>query len=274
MYGYKAIYQAPSVEIIASHLKGYITISAPALDENANGRWLLFDSDTENGALDILGSFLYQWRWHTILEGRRPGRDGHLWLLLNQSIGGQYLVNLASAMLRLAGVKNSGIEIFPRSARADKLASGIRLPLGIHHKPGAANCRGLFESCAAKDIESQLIWLANQPLNDAATAIELAELHKPLVLPSRPFVSSYRNSNCGRIDILDFVQARRLGKELAAQCPICAAEGHDLHQDNLRISQDGQKFCCWYRGAGQIHKGRDIIQALKLRGKTKHLAAF
>ena len=82
-YGYVAVYQVPTVGIISSHLKGNITISVPALDENNNGRWLCFDSDKEDGNLDKLDSFLRQWGWQTIREGRRPGRDGHLWLLFD-----------------------------------------------------------------------------------------------------------------------------------------------------------------------------------------------
>ncbi len=219
---------------------------------------------------------MQQWRWHTIREGRRPGRDGHLWLLFDSPIAGEYLVNFGNAVLRLAGAKNSGIEIFPKQAKADRLSSAVRLPLGIHRKPGADNRRGWFNitqqnyySC--HDVEYQLAWLAAQPLNDADTAIELAEVHKPIVLTPIKRVREYGNSNHKRINILDFVHTRRFGKEFAAQCPLCAAEGHDLHRDNLRISRDGRKFCCWYGGAATVHKARDIIAALKITDNARCL---
>ena len=97
-------------------------------------------------------------------------------------LAGDHVINLANAMLRLAGIKNSDIETFPKQSKASKLAGGIRLPLGIHRKPGADNCRGYLNLVRQKDIESQLAWLATQPLNDTDVAVELAEEHKPVVL--------------------------------------------------------------------------------------------
>ncbi len=245
-YGYRAIYQSPRTEVVVSHLKGDITISVPGLDEHNNGRWICFDSDKEDGSLDKLENFLLQHDWHVIREGRRPGRDGHLWIILDSAIAGQYLFDLAKAMIRLAGLSSADIEIFPKQPQASKLASGVRLPLGIHRKPGANNCRGLFECCAAKDIQSQLSWLARQEVNEAETAIKLAELHAPIELPPIRSVRKNRNGNHERINILDFITVRRIGKELAGQCPLCASEGHDKSEDNLRITNDGTKFACMY----------------------------
>lgn len=262
-FGYGAIYQPVTYELIKRHLAGTVTLALPGLDENNHGRWICFDSDTENGALNKLESFLRQHHWHVIREGKRSGRDGHLWILLNESIAGEYLCSLAKAMIKLAGLSSADIEIFPKQPQANKLASGIRLPLGIHRKPGAG-CRGLFECCAAKDIESQLTWLINQPLNDANTAIELAELHALIELPPIKPIRKNRNGNYERINILDYVQVRRFGKELAGQCPVCKAEGHDKHRDNLRINSDGTKFACMYGGAAKVHRGGDIIRALLL----------
>lgn len=78
----------------------------------------------------------------------------------------------------------------------------------------------------------------------------------------------YKRQSCSgsnnHISILGLVDARRCGNELVAQCRLCADEGHDRHQDNLRIKLDGSVFCCVYGGTGQVHKGRDIMQALRI----------
>jgi len=75
------------------------------------------------------------------------------------------------------------------------------------------------------------------------------------------------NPKSHRIPVLELVEARRIGRELVAQCPVCAAEGHDRHRDNLRIKPDGSVFCCTFGGPGQIHKTRDIIRALRSTGQ-------
>jgi hypothetical protein len=260
--GYTALYKPVTERLINQHLQGELTLSLPALDVNNTGKWLCFDSDTANGALDQLEQFLTGHNWRCIRESKREGKDGHLWLLLDSQISGEHLVNLSNAIIKLSKVSTDKLEAFPKQKRIEKLGSGVRLPINYHRK---IQRRTWFE-IPPKDIKSQLYWLAEQPLNDASAAIELAKVHKSIVLPQIRQVRKYRGSHF--VNILDFIQARRSGKELVAQCPLCAAEGHDRHRDNLRISQDGQKFCCWYGGAAAIHRTGDIVRAL---GQRKRL---
>jgi hypothetical protein len=243
-YAYTAVYEPITDGLIQRHLGGYITIAVPALDENNNGRWIMFDADNENGALNKLGYFLDQWCWHTIHEGRRKGRDGHLWLLLDAPIAGEHLCNLASAILKLAGIQDSGIEIFPKQAKIpNKLGSAARLPLGIHRKPGADNSRGLFESCLSKDIESQLAWLSQQPLNNANVAIELAKEHSPINLPPiKRYVSNMRSDKLITFDAaVKLTSAKQgVGGWWLGHCPTTKHKNGDRHASlSIREGSDG-----------------------------------
>jgi len=218
--GYTAIYEPITLELIESHLRGDITLSLPVLDSDNQGHWICFDSDSDNGELDKFDCQLKQWDWYTIREGKRTGKAGHLLLLFNASIPGKHLVNLANAMVRRAGISTYKLDVFPRQAKPDKLGSAVKLPLAFHRKIGERVWFDLPE----KNIQAQLAWFAEQPLNDSQEAIKLAELWKPLP-PARKVIKNFGHSRYGRINILDYVHARRNGKELAAQCPICRNEG-------------------------------------------------
>jgi hypothetical protein len=170
-------------------------------------------------------------------------------------------------MIRLACVNPKskqhpkGIERFPKTATG---YSQVRGPLGINLKPEANGARGWFDG-AEHDLKSQLEWLAAQPLNSALAAIKEAERKLAKVSKQeankRP-VSRSPRMQIGRFPIMDYVQARPQGSSMVAQCPICANEGHDMHQDNLMIKSDGSAFCCVYGGPNQVHQGGDIIKFL------------
>jgi hypothetical protein len=163
-------YSAVTAELFEAHLSGTITLSLPALDQSSHSKWCCFDSDIDDASLDLIEKTLQQHHWHCVREGQRPGRAGHLWMFFERP--------LLSADLRLFGhriidqVGAKGIEFFPKSDRAGydaekcrfKASSLVRLPLGIHRKPGADNTRGWF-SGAAQDILRQAAWIEAQPLN-------------------------------------------------------------------------------------------------------------
>jgi hypothetical protein len=101
-----------------------------------------------------------------------------------------------------------------------------------------------------------------QPLNRAEDAIRQAERHRPEVSKAKTNHRRFRSNHNGQFSILDHVQARRQGGSMVAQCPLCAKEGHDAHEDNLTINSDGSKFCCVYGGPNQVHKVRQIMTCL------------
>jgi hypothetical protein len=242
-YGYRAVFAPVTLELLYLHLYGTITIGWPALDSNGFGKWICFDSDTADGKLDSLQTFLKQHSWYCIREGKRSGRDGHLWLLFDAPIPGDQLRILAQAMMRGAGVSIG--EYFPKQAKPGKLGSQVRGPLGKHLKPGANGRRGWFEG-AAKDIKSQLIWLAEQPLNSSTIAIELAHEHRPI---PKPLILRQRNYDKNKIDFIawggdnGFSQA---ADELIGPCPACIAfYGHDPTHEHLSINVIKGVVHCW-----------------------------
>jgi hypothetical protein len=184
-------YEPVTPVVITRHLKGEITASWCAVDENFRSRWLCFDDDGDGGQLDKLQSFLQLNDWHVIREARRPGRGGHAWLLFDQPVEAQLLIWLGDAMMKLSGVK--GLERFPKYPAG---LSQVRGPLGTHRKPGANGAIGWFEG-VEQNLSSQLKWLAEQPLNSAACAVKQAQLNRPVIIPkreSRNFSSDRRRS--------------------------------------------------------------------------------
>lgn len=67
--------------------------------------WLGLDSDTDDGDLDKLEVALRSWGLHVLREGRRSGRAGHMWILLDRTIEADKLITLGKAMMRLAKVR-------------------------------------------------------------------------------------------------------------------------------------------------------------------------
>jgi hypothetical protein len=250
-------------ELIRSHFAGDVTCGWPAIDKNKCSRWLCFDSDLADGQLDRLEIFLRSCGVQVIREGRRPGRDGHLWVCFDQPVNAGKLMILGDVMMQQAGV--TGMERFPKSATN---MSQVRGPLGINLKPEANGGRGWFDG-PPKDIEEQLLWLADQPLNSAKSAIENANKY---ILQNKSVGKGISQSRKNySVNILDLVDSpKRIGANLVTACPLCVREGHDSSGDNLSISLDGQSFCCWYGGnPGAVHTASEIIQELKDEANRK-----
>ena len=258
-YNGRFSYEPVSPHLVARHLAGKVTCAWTAIEVNYCGKWICFDSDKADGALDALDTALRSWGVHVIREGRRPGRDGHLWILFDRPVRADQLITLADAMMNHAGI--SGLERFPKSATT---LSQVRGPLGINLKPEANGARGWFDG-VEQNITAQLLWLAAQPLNRADDAIKEATRQAPPVRPVPRLRThgsyNYRGSEC--FNILKYVEYRQQGNGFIAACPCCVADGHDQHRDNLRISLDGAKFCCVFGGPNEVHKVVQIIQMLK-----------
>ena len=193
-------------------------------------------------------------------------------MLFDQPVPARVLITLGDAMIKLAGVRPPtkqyphGIERFPKSASG---LSQVRGPFGVNLKPEAKGARGWFEG-VPHDIETQIEWLSEQPLNRAEDAVREAQKHKPPEKPIRrapDYAHLLNNADASpHFNILNYVDYRRAGGSFVAQCPVCANEGHDRHSDNLHITDDGSIFCCWFGGQpGKIHRRRDIIVCVLLQ---------
>jgi hypothetical protein len=271
-YGYKTIYAPVTLKLIAKHLKGELTLAFFALSKDGTCKWCCWDSDKEDGRLDRLQAVLSAHGWRVIREGRRPGRDGHLWLFFDKPVPAAILRQFGALFQKTAGIVDDELEFFPKQEKA-KVGSSVRGPLGVHKKPGAQNVRGLFEDAPTVDLVSQLKWFAVQPVNKAADLLMFTdELQVRLLLSKQGLKRRFANNKTmattklfASNKILQLVTGlRKVGNSFVAACPVCVAEGHDKHKDNLHISLDGKLFSCWYSGQpGKYHPAREIIQALK-----------
>jgi hypothetical protein len=262
-YGYSPL----TLETVANHLAGKLTLSLTAVDEAGMSKWCAWDSDTESGAIPAIQSALAVGGYRTFREGVRKGRDGHLWLLLDQKLLAADLLRFNQEVLAQARVATSAVEFFPKYPKG---LSQLRAPLGIHRKPDTGNPRGWFED-APKLVPVQLAWLAHQEPNDSAKILNVVRLlrQKDRALEAvqpRGYVCrrDESNRNYERLNLIEIFgdRLRRRGNEYVGQCPVCALEGHDRHCDNLRVSLDGSKFVCVFGGPGQVHKAADIIKLI------------
>jgi hypothetical protein len=138
---YAAVNKSLSDNMVAAHLKGYITIGAYALDTHGWAKWLCLDSDDNQywQRLVNLASDLGRTSVPCYLEPSRRG--GHLWLFTDPIPGfqirrfGKQL--LSEHEIPLKKRKQSGIELYPKQ---DKSLTGpgslVRLPLGVHRLAG------------------------------------------------------------------------------------------------------------------------------------------
>jgi len=249
-----------SRNLLIRHLRGALTIALSATDQSGCSKWLAFDSDKEDGSLDKIEKAVKTCGGYCIRESKRPGRDGHLWLLLDKPMPAMLLITLGDVFKKVADV-DSEIEIFPKFANK---YSQLRAPLGVNRKPEAKGARGWFEGVEPNPL-AQLKWLSKQPLNRADLFTREAEKYLHLCPPIPQAPQQAVKTACrfrGIFKILDYVNARQVGNSYLAQCPVCASEGHDKHLDNLHINGDGIKFCCVFRGPGATHKAADIKGAL------------
>lgn len=281
-YGYRAIKEGNddfvpiNTNLIKKHLNGDLTISSPAISIEHKSRWCCWDNDTNDGALDRIASCLKALDFNPIREGGREGREGHLWLLFDYSIPCSSLIEFNRLILSECRIQpTKELEFFPKSATN---LSQVRVPLGIHRKPGANNARGWFDISRKSvimplnkiplrhQLTEQLAWLADQELNESVGLGRLVEYWKK-VQPRQtnkrpPRQPTYRNERVNLIELLHLssLTPKGGGKRYEIQCPACELEGGDKHEDNLHIStSNGEDFIC-----RKGHSVKDILQVLNI----------
>lgn len=65
-----------------------------------------------------------------------------------------------------------GVELFPKQSTSNRLANGLRLPLGINMKPGVWK-RSWFEG-VEQDVDEQLKWFYAQPVNSGPVVSQIS----------------------------------------------------------------------------------------------------
>jgi hypothetical protein len=266
-------YRQLTGDVFLEMLNGGAALSFAAKDEHGRSRWLVFDSDRENGDLDKVAQILSDWGFQYFRCNQRPGREGHLWVLVGSPIDALLLCRFAQELLAHADVERDDkgrqlIEFFPKPGTG---YSQIRSPLSITRKPGADSARA-WVTGVEQDVTKQLEYIASCPLNQAnAFALIAAKLLRADALrrPHRPVrITRKRGAEYKLINLLNEIpthELRQCGSEFSTQCPACAAAGGDSHRDNLRIkAADGTVFNCVDGGPGYGHNQREILEAFGL----------
>lgn len=261
----QARYEPVTADLLTRHLQGKLTASWSAIDAAGRTKWMAWDADTDTGDIERIAKVLAEFGLQSHREAVRPGRDGHLWVFFDCSVLAADAIRFNEEVMRKAECTGA-VEFFPKYPTA---ISGLRGPLGIHRKPGADNCRGWFED-AAKNLDAQLDYLSAVIPQSGRRVANLGALLRAADARKRKQLGGYvcRTDFPGeKIDGSQLIQmlpsdVRRQGHEQVAQCPVCAAEGHDKSRDNLKISPNGE-WCCTYGGPGKVHKQGDILRSLR-----------
>ena len=239
--------------LVQAHLNHEITLCVPALSIDGYCLWCAWDSDDDSNNLDKIESVLTLLGWHPLREAKRPGRQGHLWLVFDMPVKAADLRLFDKAMRERASVTLSPdeLEFFPKQDTIvkDGMGNGLRLPLGKNRKPDADGAVGWFESCKIKTIESQLDWFALQALNPGKQIAEIAHMIRTEAAARKArrqckWVTPKNN----RIDFIDYAANngfRRRGEQFNGPCPACRLDSHDNKGDNLSIHATKNLVHCW-----------------------------
>jgi hypothetical protein len=111
---YSLEYGRVTTALIADHLAGTTTLAFPAFDQNGFGKWLVWDADTNGPHIDALDNLLTGFGFHTVREGKRTGRDGHLWLLFDQPVLASECIRFEEEIRAHARIPLRTLEFFLR----------------------------------------------------------------------------------------------------------------------------------------------------------------
>jgi hypothetical protein len=272
---YVSVSKELTENLIAAHLKGYLTLGAYALNPNGWAKWICFDADDEKRWLGLqrLAKTLQADSIVPYLEPSRRG--GHMWLF-TPSIPGFQIRRFGKQLL--AERKLTKIEIYPKQNKPQTgPGSLVRLPLGIHKLTGKRyHFINLDGTPLAPTIRDQISIFAN-PQHVPQTFIDdvLQRAPIPKVLSPTPQFrvrgdQDVHGSPSERIktaiSVYDFVsQYVELDPAGKGYCPF-----HDDQHKSFGVSQDGNYWNC-FAGCG----GGSIIDFwAKWREKNHQNASF
>ncbi|MFC1960619.1 CHC2 zinc finger domain-containing protein [Chloroflexota bacterium] len=264
-----------SQNLIVSHLQGYITLGAYALDTNSQSRWLCLDADNDEQWAGVyrLAKDLNQRCIPSYLETSRRG--GHLWLFTN-SMPGADVRRFGKQLLHEYDLED--VELYPKQ---DKLKTGpgslVRMPLGVHQKTGKRySFVTLNGQPLAPTIREQIGLLVHPGqvpevfISDVLSRVSTVEEETPPPVVSIPDQLDSDEPLSTRlkqaISVPDYVsQYVELDKQGRGHCPF-----HDDARKSFSVNQDKNFWYC-FAGCG----GGSIID-FKMRqlGKTQSEADF
>jgi len=143
---YRWIYEDCSLELLAAHLAGEVTLALSSSDERGWTRWACLDVDMPGALPQLLGLR------DALAEPAGPAgpaalpglvmgsrRGGHLWLLLDEPVPSRalrYVLRQVLDVVAAQGVEVPAHELYPDRGGARALGHAVRLPLGVHRKTG------------------------------------------------------------------------------------------------------------------------------------------
>jgi hypothetical protein len=265
-------YEPLSTSLYQRHLSGSLTLAVDAIDHVYCSDFCVFDCDDDSEDLDKVETTLTAILLHPHREGRRQGRAGHTWLFFQEPLPANELLAFASVVMHEAQVSQA-LEFFPKYPGR---LSQIRLPLGVHRKPGAGGVRGWFDE-APPDVNAQVSFLGSLKPDSvgeikrlAKYGIEkarLAEVRRPRLYRVPDYQGICSDTRTNLLKVIPTGEMRRVSRDwYATACPACVELGHDSTGDNLHINaHDGTFFKCWEGrvNAGRGHSQQDIVLAVR-----------
>lgn len=251
-----------SVETVRKIISGELSCAIPALDANGMCKWAAWDWDHETDVLDKIEKALKTVGFHPLREGRREGRSGHCWLFFTEPVSATELLIFDDWIRDQLQIDEPALEFFPKQSSPAKIGNGLRMPLSRNLKPDAKGARGWFDG-VEHDVSSQVRFFLDQPLSDAG---KLRAIFQGILKKMPPKFEIIRIKRKTDFDVWDYVgdDYRMVSTEYVAQCPVCANEGHDNHNDNLHILSD-ESFICMFGTPGKTHSRQQIIDAFLKR---------
>ena len=131
---YMTVKKQLTLTMIESHLRGFITLGAYALDADSRAKWICLDADTDENWARV-GDFAHQLKQQDIpVYQESSRRGGHLWLFF-PPMQGQDARRFGKQLMNDYGLSN--LELYPKQdALQDASGSLVRLPLGRHRLTG------------------------------------------------------------------------------------------------------------------------------------------
>ncbi len=247
---YVTVKRQLTMDAVAAHLIGSITLGAYGLNEKSHATWICFDADNDAhwDALLDLAFDLQRERVEAYIEPSRRG--GHLWLFFDP-IPGVDARRFGKQLI--AGRHLEQVELYPRQ---DQLASGpgslVRLPLGVHR---LTNRRYHFITLEgeplAPTVREQIALLAHpQKVPSFFITETLKYAPEPITInPTPPFSAQLTTPSCekpserikSRMSVYEFVsQYVELDSQGRGYCPF-----HDDEHKSFSINKQGNYWQCF-----------------------------
>ncbi|MFC1960028.1 CHC2 zinc finger domain-containing protein [Chloroflexota bacterium] len=269
-----------SQHLIVSHLQGYITLGAYALDADSQARWLCFDADDDEQWTGVyrLAKDLNQRCIPSYLEMSRRG--GHLWLF-TKPMPGADTRRFGKQLLREHDLED--VELYPKQ---DVLKTGpgslVRMPLGVHQKTGKRySFVTLHGQPLAPTIREQIGLLAHPgrvpdvfitEVIARDTQVEEKLIPNPIInIPAEldsdePLSTRLKQT----ISVSDYVSRYvRLDKQGRGFCPF-----HDDARKSFSVNADKNYWYCFSGCGGGSIIDFKLRQLEKAQGQTDFTAAI